>query len=138
MLYVSGNGQLSTTDFGQFTDEHFFLYEDFNQDGSVDFIYLDGNKMKIFDRFKKTLFSYDFKNVIVTKPRFFNITKRKRLLGVVSETSREIYLIDKNGKMIISSGLAGETPFAVGSLHDSDEINLITGLGEYVYNYVIY
>lgn len=138
LLYVSGNGQLSTTDFGQFTDEHFFLYEDFNQDGSVDFIYLDGNKMKIFDRFKKTLFSYDFKNVIVTKPRFFNITKRKRLLGVVSEASREIYLIDKNGKMIISSGLAGETPFAVGSLRDSDEINLITGLGEYVYNYVIY
>ena len=138
LLYVSGNGQLSTTDFGQFTDEHFMLYEDFNQDGSVDFIYLDGNKMKIFDRFKKNLFSYDFKHVIITKPRFFNITKRKRLLGVVSEASREIYLIDKNGKMIISSGLAGETPFAVGSLHDSDEINLITGLGEYVYNYVIY
>lgn len=138
LLYVSGNGQLSTTDFGQFSNEHFFLYEDFNQDGSVDFIYLDGNKMKIYDRFKKTLFSYDFKNVIITKPRFFNITKRKRLLGVVSEASREIYLIDKNGKMIISSGLAGETPFAVGSLHDNDEINLVTGLGEFVYNYVIY
>lgn len=138
LLYVSGNGQLSTTDFGQFTEEHFFLYEDFNQDGNVDFIYLDGNKMKIFDRFSKVLFSYDFKNVIITKPRFFNITKRKRLLGIVSETSREIYLIDKNGKMIISSGLAGETPFAVGSLRDNDEINLITGMGDFVYNYVIY
>ncbi|MDA3942706.1 MAG: hypothetical protein PF694_04085 [Bacteroidetes bacterium] len=138
LLYVSGNGQLSTTDFGQFSDEHFFLYEDFDQDGYVDFIYLDGQKMEIFNRFKKTLFSYNFKNSIVTKPKFFNITKRKRLLGVVSETSREIYLIDKNGKMIISSGLAGETPFVVGSLHDSDEINLITGIGSTVYNYVIY
>jgi hypothetical protein len=40
--------------------------------------------------------------------------------------------------MIISSGLTGETPFAVGSLHDSDEINLVTGVGNMVYNYVIY
>ena len=138
LLYVSSSGQLSTTDFGQFDSDHFFLYEDFNQDGNTDFIYLDGNELQIFDRFKKDLFRYNFKNTIVTKPRFFNITKRRRLLGIVSEASREIYLIDKNGKMIISSGLTGETPFAVGSLHDSDEINLITGVGNTVYNYVIY
>jgi hypothetical protein len=138
LLYVSSAGQLSTTDFGQFSPEHFFLYEDFNQDGNTDFIYLDGNDLLIFDRFKKDLFRYTFKNTIVTKPRFFNITKRKRLLGIVSEASREIYLIDKNGRMIISSGLTGETPFAVGSLHDSDEINLVTGVGNTLYNYVIY
>ncbi|MBG0782648.1 MAG: DUF3352 domain-containing protein [Bacteroidales bacterium] len=138
LLYVSSSGQLSTTDFGQFGSDHFFLYEDFNQDGNIDFIYLDGDELQIFDRFKKDLFRFKFKNTIVTKPRFFNITKRKRLLGIVSEASREIYLIDKNGKMIISSGLTGETPFAVGSLHDSDEINLVTGVGNMVYNYVIY
>jgi len=40
--------------------------------------------------------------------------------------------------MTISSGLTGETPFAVGSLHDNDEINLITGVGSTVYNYMIY
>ncbi len=138
LLYVSATGQLSTTDFGQYSPEHFFLYEDFNQDGNTDFVYLDGNELHIFDRFKKDLYSYTFKNNIVTKPRFINITKRKRLLGIVSENAREIYLIDKNGKMIISSGLTGETPFAVGSLHDGDEINLITGLGNTLYNYVIY
>ncbi|HOI32639.1 MAG TPA: hypothetical protein PLC47_07730, partial [Bacteroidales bacterium] len=138
LLYVSSAGQISTTDFGQFNAEHFFLYEDFNQDGNTDFIYLDGDELHIFDRFKKDLFRFSFKNTIVTKPRFFNITKRKRLLGVVSEASREIYLIDKNGRMIISSGLTGETPFAVGSLHDNDEINLVTGVGNTLYNYVIY
>ncbi len=138
LLYVSSSGQLSTTDFGQFNADHFFIYEDFNQDGNTDFIYLDGDELHIFDRFKKDLFRFSFKNTIVTKPRFFNITKRKRLLGIVSEASREIYLIDKNGKMIISSGLTGETPFAVGSLHDSEEINLLTGVGNTLYNYVIY
>lgn len=138
LLYVSANGQLSTTNFGTYSPEHFFLYDDFDQNGSVDFIYLDGTKLRIFDRFKKDLFTYSFRNVIVTKPLFFNVTKRKRLLGIVSESAREIYLIDKNGKMTISAGLAGETPFAVGSLHDNDEINLIAGLGATLYNYLIY
>ena len=75
---------------------------------------------------------------IVSKPVFFNITRNKRLLGIVSEKAREIYLIDRKGNMIVNSGLVGETPFAVGSLHGDQEINLITGVGNALFNYVIY
>ena len=75
---------------------------------------------------------------ITTKPVFFNITRSKRLLGIVSEKAREIYLIDSKGKMIVSSGLVGETPFAVGNLHGDREINLITGVGNALFNYAIY
>lgn len=138
LLYISGSGQMSTTDFGNYSPDHFFLYEDFNQDKTMDFIYLDGNKLRIFDRLKKDLYSQTFKEEIVTRPVFFNITKNKRLLGIVSESAQEIYLIDKNGKMIVSSGLSGETPFAVGSLQNNDEINLVTGIENTVFNYLIY
>jgi hypothetical protein len=138
LLYVASNGSLATTDFGSFSPEHFFLYEDFNRNSSVDFIYLDGNKLLIFDRFRKELFNYTFRHTIVTKPVFFNVTRRNRLLGIVSETSKEIFLIDKDGRMIISSGLVGETPFAVGSLHNNNEVNLVTGVGDMLYNYTIY
>ncbi len=138
LLYVASNGTLATTDFGNFSPQHFFLYEDFNRNNSVDFIYLDGNYLTIFDRFRKELFSYQFRHTIVTKPVFFNVTRQKRLLGIVSEASREIFLIDRDGRMIISSGLVGETPFAVGSLHNNNEINLVTGVGDLLYNYMIY
>lgn len=138
LLYVSGTGLLSTSDMGNYSENHFFLYEDFNQDGVVDFIYLDGNKLRILDRFRKELFAFNFKQDIITKPVFFNITRSKRLLGIVSESSREIYLIDKSGKMIISSGLSGETPFDVGSLHNNNEINLLTGIENTLINYLIF
>ena len=138
LLYVAADGTLTRTDFGTFSNKHFFLYEDFNGDQDPDFIYLDGQDLKVFDKFKNTLFNHHFDVEITSKPVFFNISRNKRLLGVVSEKAREIYLIDRKGKMIINSGLVGETPFAVGSLCGDQEINLVTGVGNALFNYTIY
>ena len=138
LLYVAADGGLTRTDFGTYSSQHFFLYEDFNGDKDPDFIYLDDKVLHVFDRFKNELFTHQFDVDIVTKPVFFNISRNKRLLGIVSEKAREIYLIDRRGNMIVSSGLVGETPFAVGSLHHDQEINLITGVGNSLYNYAIY
>ena len=137
LLYISSEGNLARTDFGDFSDRHFFLYEDFNSNQDPDFIYLDGKNLWVFDRFKNILFDHSFDVEINTKPVFFNISRNKRMLGVVSENSREIYLIDNKGNMSVSSGLVGETPFAVGSLHNNNEVNLVTGVGSALYNYVI-
>ena len=137
LLYIAFDGGLARTDFGGFSDSHFFLYEDFNGDNDPDFIYLDGKELQIFDRFKKVLYSHEFDAMIQTKPVFFDLSRNKRLLGVVSENAREIYLIDSKGSMIRNSGLVGETPFAVGSLHGNNEINLLTGVGNSLFNYLI-
>lgn len=138
LLYVASDGKLTRTDFGTYSSAHFFLYGDFNGDQDPDFIYLDHHDLHVFDRYKKELYSHHFDTDITTKPVFFNITRNKRLFGVVSEKAREIYLIDRKGNMIVNSGLVGETPFAVGSLHNNQEINLITGVGNALFNYVIY
>lgn len=137
LLYIASDGALARTDFGEFSDKHFFLYEDFNGDNDPDFIYLDGKELKIFDRFKNVLYSHEFDSEIHTKPVFFDISRNKRLLGIVSENAREIFLIDNKGNMIRNSGLVGETPFAVGSLHGNNEINLLTGVGNSLFNYLI-
>ena len=138
LLYVTADGALNRTDFGTYSNRHYFLYEDFDGDKDPDFIYLDGQDLHVFDRFKKELFAYHFDVDIHTKPMFFNITRSKRLLGIVSGKAREIYLIDRKGRMIVNSGLVGETPFAVGSLHNDQEINLITGVGNALFNYAIH
>lgn len=137
LLYVADDGSLNRTDFGSYSNKHFFLYEDFDGDKDPDFIYLDHQDLHVYDRFKKELFAYHFDTDIHTKPVFFNITRNKRLFGIVSEKAREIYLIDRRGKMIVNSGLVGETPFAVGSLNNDTEINLVTGVGNALFNYVI-
>lgn len=138
LLYIGADGSMNRTDFGEYSKKHFFLYEDFNGDQDPDFVYLDNRELQVYDRFKNVLFANKFDVDIVTKPVFFPITRNKRLLGIVCEKAREIYLIDRKGKMIVNSGLVGETSFAVGSLHNDQEINLITGVGNALYNYAIY
>lgn len=135
LTYIKSNGKLDQTDFGSYSKDHFFLYEDFNDDNSVDFIFVDGRKLRVFDRFKKELFSYDFEFEINIKPMFFSLGRKQSVLGIVSDQEKTIYLFDSKGNTIISRGLVGETPFTVGSLNNNRELNLITAAGSVLYNY---
>ncbi|MCF0200992.1 MAG: hypothetical protein HUK16_06490 [Bacteroidales bacterium] len=137
LLYIAMDGGTARTDFGAFGDKHFFLYEDFNANQDPDFIYLEGKTIFVFDRFKKVLYEHEFDAEISSKPQFFNVSRNNRLLGLVSATARELYLIDKNGKMMVYSGLVGGDSFAIGSVHNNNEINLLTGSGTALFNYVI-
>lgn len=135
LVYISSSGKLNYTDFGNFSEGHFFLYEDFNGDSSKDFIFIDGNYLTVFDRFKNELFSYHFGSEITIKPSFFNLGSRQRVLGVVADKERTIYLFDNKGNIIISKGLVGETPFTVGNLEGDNKINLVSAAGNMLYNY---
>ena len=138
LLYVAFDGGLARTDFGAYSDKHCFLYEDFNGDQDPDFIYLDGKQLRVFDRFKKLLYSYDFDAEITEKPVFYRLSRNKWLLGLISESVREVYLIDKNGNMTVSSGLIGGTSFAIGSKDGNNGVNLLSGEGNVLFNYLIY
>ncbi len=135
LVYISASGKLNYTDFGTFSQNHFFLYEDFNGDKSNDFIFIDGDKLKVFDRFKKVLFSYDFGSNINIKPSFFKLGRKQHVLGVVADQERTIYLFDKKGNIIISKGLVSETQFNVGDLQNDGKINLVSAAGSTLYNY---
>ncbi|UBM61588.1 hypothetical protein LA303_09190 [Candidatus Sulfidibacterium hydrothermale] len=137
LVYISTNGKLRYTNFGHFSPEHYFLYDDFNGDGHKDFIFVDKNKLKVFDRFKKLLFSYTFNENITIQPEFFSLGDRQKVLGIVASKEKTIYLFDNKGNIIINHGLTGEIPFTVGSLNNNNEVNIITATGNILYNYKI-
>ena len=137
LFYISTQGEINYTDFGDYSPSHFFLYEDFNGDGAIDFIYVDGNDLKVFDRFKNVLFSYQFDSPISIKPEFFKLSGNARVLGIVAKQEKTIYLFDNKGNTLISKGLVGETPFIVGNLENNKDVNLITAAGSTLFNYRI-
>jgi hypothetical protein len=138
ILYVSANGQLNYTDFAEVGPSHFFFYYDFKKNNSIDFLFIDGNKLHIYDRFKKLLYAYEFKSEIDQKPWFANLPNDKKLLVITDSKNEEMYLFDNDGKMIVSSGLIGNNPFNVGSLGATEEMNLITIKDSTLYNYLVY
>ena len=137
LVYITTSGKLRFTDFGKFSPDHYFLYDDFNGDGNKDFIFVDKNRLKVFDRFKKLLFSYTFDQNITVQPEFFSLGDRQKVLGIVVSKEKTIYLFDSKGNILINRGLTGETPFTVGSLNNNREVNIITATGNTLYNYRI-
>ncbi|MEE4258615.1 MAG: hypothetical protein V2I62_02545 [Bacteroidales bacterium] len=137
LVYISASGALQFTEFAKFSPQHYFLYKDFKGDGVNEFIYLDGRALKVFDRFKKVLFSYEFNSDINQQPVIFDLGRKTKALGVLSSVEKTIYLFDQKGNTIVSKGIVGETPFTVGSIHNDNELNLITASGNVLYNYRI-
>ncbi len=134
LTYISRNGNVKFTSFGTFSPDHYFFYEDFDKDGNKDFIFVDKNKLQIFNRFKKPILEYTFNANISKKPVFVNISKYKSLLGIISDNN-EVIVFDNRGGIFKSSGIIGETPLLIKDIDKDGMINIITGKGGFLYNY---
>ena len=135
LIYIKSNGRLEATDFGNFSKEHYFLYEDFDNKGGKDFIYLDSNKLTVFDRFKNIVFSWEFENEINSSPVIIPVSSQEKIIGVVSGDSRKIYLFDRNGNLLSTPDHIGNTQILIGSLKRDGQLNMIVGSGNTIYNY---
>lgn len=132
-VYIPEKGAVSKTSFGKMSENHFFLYSDFDKNTEMDFIYLDGKKLSIFDKFKKQLLSYSFNNSIELKPKLFTLNDQV-LIGVVDQIEKQLYLFDKNG-LLKDKIRKGNTPFVTGKLNKNSAPSLLIGLDKSIFNY---
>lgn len=137
LIYIKASGRTDKTVFGDFSEDHYFLYHDLDKNGAEDFIFLDKNELIVFDRFKETMFTHSFKENISCKPQIIPVSYRENLLGVVSSADDKIFLFDDKGNIVYNAGLAGSTPFAIGSLNNDKDLNLLIGSGSTLYNYLL-
>ena len=109
-IYIPEKGKVKTTDFGTFSKDHYFIYTDFTGNGNYDFIYVDGQALTIYNKFKKSILSYVFEHSIQNKPQIFTISGRK-VLGVLDKESQKLYLFNSDG--LISKKFVGNTDFII-------------------------
>jgi hypothetical protein len=132
LTYISEKGEVQFTDFGKFSPDHYFLYEDFNYNRENDFIYIDEKNLLVFDRFKKVIFDYTFNSGLKTAPVFHKIDSKQNMLGFAPENENSIYFFDNKGELKIFKGLPENASFAISSNNDG-EVNLVIGNDNSVY-----
>lgn len=134
--YVYFNGEIETSEIHTFSPEHHFKYQDADGDGLKDFIFLDNNKLEVYKSKNNKLFEHTFDNNISDPPVYFHFSDKDRKLGVVSEQTNQIYLLNGNGEMHPGFPLKGNTPFTIGYLDDDNNFYLIVGdETNFLYNY---
>jgi hypothetical protein len=137
LVYITDKGKTGTTKFGDFSENHFFLYSDINGDQSMDFIFVDGNKLTVYDRFKKIILEFELQDNAMSNPVVFKNIRNEIFLSVVTTGEKKISVFNKDGRMFTSLAINGNTPFVIGSLNNDDKTNLVTGYGNKVINYVL-
>jgi hypothetical protein len=108
LVYMSPDGPIEKTVFDNFSKNHFFIYADFDRNGSPDFVYTDGQQMVVYDRFKKTLLAYEFKSPVAEKPFFVDVPGGNPLLVVRESVTGGIFVFDKEG-LVFDSPFNGKS-----------------------------
>ena len=136
---VSFDGSVKTTRIGSFSPQHYFLDEDLDNDGRMEYIFLDGNSLKVCNLEGKPVFSKNYKNKIDISPEVIAIPGKGKKLGIVDRTENLIYLYNHDGTDYEGFPIEGNSAFDSNySNYLYNRINLLVGSPDgYLNNYSI-
>ena len=120
-------------------ENHFFTVDDLNGNGVPDFVFADGDSLKVTDETGKVLFSEKFENVLQHKPGIYSIGSNLKKIGVVDAIANKIYLFDTDGKLHEGFPLQGNSEFCIGKISQNQPgLNLLVGSdGGVLNNYLL-
>ncbi len=83
---------------GNFSSDHYFLPVDFSGDGNINFLFVDRQKLSLYDFSGKILFSNELNISVDQKPKLFQIGDEK-FIELNSATENLTILIKKDGSI---------------------------------------
>lgn len=136
MVYF--DGKVESHKFRQFSHNHLFDYFDVDGDGVMDFVFVDGNKLEVYNLIQSKIIDIEFDQEIHLPPIPFMFPGGKQKIGIVADKHNEIYLINSDGSMYEGFPLTGRTLFSIGSINSNQEFNLFVGTKDnFLYNYEV-
>jgi hypothetical protein len=135
VVYIQENGTVSEATFNPLSPNHYFIYEDINNDKTFEFVFFDKNTIYYYDRFYRLLYFYAFRREITQPPFLIKAPNGQKLICFVDEVTNEVFLFGKKGLIQTAPGIHGNTLFDIGYLTDHQNPELIIGWGKYLRNY---
>jgi hypothetical protein len=136
---INLDGTVETKQIGNYSSNHFFSFHDINADGFKDYIFINKNKLEVFKKDKSEIFDYKFDKNIDSSPVYYYFSYDDRKIGIVSKTTKQIYLFNSDGTLYNGFPLKGNTQFTIGYLENvMNKFNLIVGTQyNFLYNYSV-
>jgi hypothetical protein len=137
ILSIGFDGSINKFSAGRFSADHYFMYDDLDQDNKSDYIFLDGDTLTVYDQKANQIFVRGFNHPIGWPPELFTFPDDSRKIGISDITGNKIYLFNSDGKICDGFPLDGNSPFALGFFdRENGQINLISGSADgYLNNY---
>jgi hypothetical protein len=139
VYYFYFSGRVDKLFDGELSRDHFFVAEDLDGDRSNEFVFIDGNRLLVYDRNKALIFSYLFENEIQDRPVIYEFSAGDKKIGVVDKTAGNIYLFNNDGSLYPGFPLKGSDLFSISAFPElEDRFNLIVGnINNFLSNYSV-
>jgi hypothetical protein len=133
------DGSVSTLFEQKISKDHFFRMQDMDMDGIPDYVFAEGNELKVLTQDGKRIFSYRVRDRISDMPDIYKFSASDIKIGITDRSRNRIYLINADGSLYDGFPLEGSTRFSIGYFAGSDSrFNLIVGsANNFLYNYSI-
>ncbi len=120
----------------QFSDSHYFLLSDWNGDHRYEYIYLEGNKLYVYNEKLQLLVqpAVEFQGNILEQPHIYEFSASDKRVGFLTSANL-IYLINNKGKVSKNFPKKSTTRFTITSLIPGHGFNLLVGNGQFLVNY---
>lgn len=109
LAYITEDGIISYSSFGDFGKHPWFLYADFDGDGSHDFIFAGNDQISVFSRMKGTIASKSIKGSRFSKPFLYISLSGERWLAIRDEKSDRVVVMRSRGSAQELNNLTSET-----------------------------
>lgn len=134
--FISSKAEVESKTFKNISGNAMFFYEDFNNDGTKDFIFVSDNQLLVLRKEGKEIFRYSFKSKVFADAKFYDNTIRGKLI-VVLGVDNQIYVFDKKGLLDESLAFKGESFPVFTVLNDKKQLNMITISGNKLLKYTL-
>lgn len=133
------DGRQDSLKLEDYSENHFFALKDIDSDGRNDYVFLDNDKLQVFNRNEKMIFTYNLESDADFEPVFYSFPRNQIKIGIVCSSVNKIFLINSDGTLFDGFPLFGVTPFSIGYLNsEANKFNLIVGGKEnLLYNYEV-
>lgn len=123
---------------GDYNENHRFLYSNLDGDDRNEYLLLEKNVLSVFDDNQSKIFSMELDSATTHAPQVFSYKENQTLIGVVSNKTNQLFLVDAKGDAIEGSPFYGSTPFSLEDINGDGIQNLVTASKDrHVYVYTL-
>jgi len=136
---INLDGTVESTKLDSYGHNHYFAFEDLNQDGLKDYLFIDNNRLDIFGQNGEKMITMKLDAPVTGAPSFFVFDSKVKKIGVVLSDKNNLLLINGDGSIHEGFPLKGSTPFALSAPEKNTGYrNLIVGSNDrFLFNYAL-
>lgn len=133
LTYINKDGVISKSTFGRFDNNPWFCYYDYDNDGSMDFIFAGKDRLIAYNKMKEVITSKSLPNAMFGTPFIYSSSSKDTWIFVRNTKNKEIFGLHNSGKIWTDKSIKSDTdPIVFNPGGSVKEVLITTSKGKLV------